>query len=472
MGKTLNVGWSLKNITPHGRKVSLAGQYYERLATEVDYDLTVTALAMDNGDTSTTWVSCDLSKVSSILCEDVRSAVKKKAPKIDTANVFLSATHTHTAPYFKTQTLPGLDFRYKPAAGVMTIEEYHDLLVEKITDAVIEANEGKIANCSIQTGVSPVATGCCRRGIIDTGEAVMYIDSSRPDFVRMEGPNGGPMNFMYVRNEKGKLLGIITCIPCTAQVLEHQFFMSSDYIGRVRNRLREKYGENFFYLPFISAAGDLSPRNLVTKDYGFGNMYDKDGADNMARRVYDAVIAEENRPVERISDFSDFGVGVRRIRLPGWIPKEDEYRWALSLKDSEEIKYDIKNYVQKGVEPYFHTPLALEKRVKTIIARYENSDAYTWVDTEICAVRIGDTVWVSNPFELFQEYGTRMIAGSKTRSLWSIQLTYDGYSYFPTKEAALAGGYSGFILSCRVDPFTAGDMLVRESIDLADSLFR
>ena len=75
------------------------------------------------------------------------------------------------------------------------------------------------------------------------------------------------------------------------------------------------------------------------------------------------------------------------------------------------------------------------------------------------------------PFELFQEYGNRMVAGSKAKSLWSIQLTYDVIGYFPTKEAALAGGYSGFILSSRADPFKAGDILVKESIRLADSMF-
>ena len=471
MGKSFHTGWSIKNITPHGRKVSLRGQYYERLTTEVDCDLTVTALAMDNGDQSVTWVSCDLVSVSPILCEDIRSAVKERAPNINAANIFLSAIHTHTAPYFKSETLPGESFRYKPVDGVMSVEEYHDFLVAEITGAVIDANSNKIANCTIQTGVSPVATGCCRRGIVESGEAVMYIDTSRDDFVKMEYPDGGPMNFMYIKDEKGNLRGIVTAIPCTAQVLEHQFYISSDYIGRVRRKLADKYGKDLFYLPLISAAGDLSPRNLVTKDYGFGDMYNKEGADNMAQRIFDAVLAEEDRPVDIICDFSDFRAAVKMIKLPGWIPTQDEYKWALSLKDTDEIKFDIKDYVQKGVEPYFHTPLSLAKRMEAIIARYEHIDAYNEIETEICALRIGDTVWVSNPFELFQEYASRMIAGSKARSLWSVQLTYDAIGYFPTKEAAAAGGYSGFILSSRVDPFKAGDILVKESIALADSLF-
>lgn len=472
MKSSLKVGWSQKDITPMGKKVSLMGQFYERLTTEVDYDLKVIALAMHSGDTRVTWVSCDLSKISGILTEDVRRAVKKKNTGIDSSTVFLSAIHTHTAPYFNTGTLPGLESRFAPTEeGVLTPEEYHALLVEEISNAVVEANTNMAEGFSVQTGVSPTVTGCCRRGIINTGEAVMYIDSSREDFVRMEAPDGGPINLMYFRDGQDTLKGVVACVPCTAQVLEHQFYISSDYVGRVREMVQQEYGNDFFYLPLISAAGDLSPRNLVTKGYGFGNMYDKDGADNMAKRIFHAITAEADHPVEKITDFSNFAVAVKHISLPGWIPTEEEYKWALSLKDSEEIKYDIKEYVQKGVEPYFRTPLALDKVVKTMIARYEHKEAYREINTEICALRIGDTVLVSNPFELFQEYASRMIAGSKAKSLWSVQLTTDGFGYFPTKEAAEAGGYSGLMSSSRVDPDPAGELVVKESITLADSLF-
>jgi hypothetical protein len=247
--------------------------------------------------------------------------------------------------------------------------------------------------------------------------------------------------------------------------------MSSDFIGRARKMLKDKYGEELLFLPFISAAGDLSPRNLVTRDYGFGNMYDKDGADNMARRIYDAIITKERFPVDIIRNFDSFGVVVKRIKLPGWVPTEEEYKWALSIKGTEKVKYDEKDYVQKGVEPYFHTPLDLKKKVDVTIARYENSKYYKEIEIEISAVRLGDTVWVSNPFELFQDYGSRMITWSKAKSLWTIQLANGTYGYFPTEQALKASGFSAYIWNVRVDPLRAGDIFMKESIKLADSLF-
>ncbi|HHW30340.1 MAG TPA: hypothetical protein GXX20_01500 [Clostridiaceae bacterium] len=471
MGKTLNIGWSTKSITPYGRKVSLSGQFYERIASEVDYEITATALAMDNGDATVTWVSCDLCNMFEIMSEDVRELVKRKAPELKTGHIVCSVTHTHCSPYIKSAPKAGIKSNYKPPEGVMGIEEYHDFVANVISDAVIEANQNKISGCYIQTAVSPVQTGCCRRGIINTGEAVMYIDTSRPDFVRMEGPDSGPISLMFIRDEKDSLKGVIACIPCTAQILEHQYCISSDYIGRVRALLKNKYGDKFLFMPLISSTGNLSPRNLLTKDYGYGNMYDKDGADHMGKRIFNAIIMEVDNPVETYKDFSTFGVAVKKLKLPGWLPTAAEYQWAVALKDTDRIKYDIKDYVQKGIEPYFRTPLALAKRVEAVIARFENKAAYETVNTEITALRIGNTGWVSNPFELYQEYAGRMLRRCKARNLWSIQKTYDHLGYLPTMQAVWAGGYSGYICNGMVDPAQGGELLVKESVDLVDSLF-
>ena len=78
---------------------------------------------------------------------------------------------------------------------------------------------------------------------------------------------------------------------------------------------------------------------------------------------------------------------------------------------------------------------------------------------------------VANPFELFQDHASRMVTASKAKSLWSIQLVQNTLGYFPTIEAARAGGYGAFIQSSRVDPYKAGDIFVKDSVDLADSLF-
>lgn len=470
MNATLKAGWSAVSITPHGREVSLSGQYYERITSEIDCELMASALALKGRGESMTWVTCDIVGITDRLLEAVRKYVKVNAPNIKTENIILSAIHTHNAPYVQYSNVLGRSGYFKDKPGIMTDAEYHTFAVQCISKAVISANENLQGGFSFRTGSINIRTGCSRRGILKNGDGVMYIDTSRPDFIRMEGPDGGPVGVMYLENSSGQLKGIIACIPCTAQVLEHQFVMSSDYTGRIREMLWKEFGNDFIFLPMISAAGDLSPRNLITKDYGLGNMYTPAGADSFAEKIFNGLIDSYKGSLE-VPDISNIRISKTEIKLPGWIPTAEDYKWAKSIIETKAVEYDISDYVQKGIEPYFRQPLALARKAESIITKYENKSTYESLDIEMTAVRMGGTVWVTNPFELYIEFGNRITAGAKADAVWPIQLVNGYKGYFPTAEAVKAGGYSAYIQSVRVEPKQAGEILVKESIALANSLF-
>jgi signal peptidase II len=64
--------------------------------------------------------------------------------------------------------------------------------------------------------------------------------------------------FFWDKNKK--LTGIIANVACPSQVVEHRSFISSDYWGKVKILLREKFGQNLYVLGLCSAAGDQCPR--------------------------------------------------------------------------------------------------------------------------------------------------------------------------------------------------------------------
>jgi len=470
MGNSFKAGWSTVNITPYGRKVSLSGQYYERITDKVDCELMASAIAIGNGSESLTWVTCDIVGITDKLMEAVRESVSNKALGINPAHIIMNAIHTHNAPYVKYSNILGRSGYFNEKDGLMSDREYHDFVVEQVTDAVIRANENIQYGFGIEAGTLNIRTGCCRRGILKNSEGVLYIDTSRPDFLRMEGPDGGPVPLLFMKDSKGALKGVIACLPCTAQVLEHQFLISSDYTGRLRQMLWAKYGDDFVFMPLISAAGDLSPRNLVTKDNGLGDMYSSSGADKFAERIYMGITDAVEGSLKTV-DSSVFSIASKKVALPGWIPTKEEYEWAKEILKTDAVKFDISDYVQKGVEPYYNQPLALAKKAESTIVKYEESEKYENVDIEIMAIRVGDTAIVTNPFELFIEYGNRITAGAVAHSVWPIQLVNGYEGYFPTPEAVEAGGYSAYIQSVRVKPREAGDLLVQESINLVNSLF-
>ena len=96
MGK-LKIGWSEINITPN-KRVSLAGQFAERISQYVEKPLMATAMVVDSGDDCAILVSCDLVSINWNLVVAVRQRLMELGAEFDVRKVIISAIHTHTGP--------------------------------------------------------------------------------------------------------------------------------------------------------------------------------------------------------------------------------------------------------------------------------------------------------------------------------------------------------------------------------------
>ena len=96
MNYKIKIGWSEVSIIPEGRRVDLAGQFYERLSGEVETPIAVTALAMECGDDHMVFVACDLPTTSYKLLRAVRNYLPDDCG-FDKDKLILSAIHTHTS---------------------------------------------------------------------------------------------------------------------------------------------------------------------------------------------------------------------------------------------------------------------------------------------------------------------------------------------------------------------------------------
>lgn len=98
----LLIGTAVADITPEG-PVAVSGQFHLRIAKTVETPISANIIALESredsisGDTAI-MVSCDLLYIPSDVLELVRKTVKKRLPDLDTSKIFLSGTHTHTAP--------------------------------------------------------------------------------------------------------------------------------------------------------------------------------------------------------------------------------------------------------------------------------------------------------------------------------------------------------------------------------------
>ena len=281
----LNIGWSEVSITPE-KKVSLAGQFAERISEYVEKPCTVTAMAVEAGSDQMLLCSLDLVNIGWNLTQKVRRKVADANVGIDPMKIILAAIHSHTAPgYTRTprvvsgKDLPGnheivREFlaegcKYVPAAHVsddnpeiMVGNEMLEFIVERTTRAILEAWENR-APASFTNAFGRAAVGMCRRVSYSDGTAQMWGDTNTAVFEAVEGGSDTGMELMYIHDAGGKLTGIVANLACPAQAVQHRLFVSPDFWGEAKMLLRRHFGEDVQLLALCSAAGDQCPVDLV-----------------------------------------------------------------------------------------------------------------------------------------------------------------------------------------------------------------
>ncbi|NLB81515.1 MAG: hypothetical protein GX800_07895, partial [Clostridiaceae bacterium] len=265
----LLIGWAEKSITPD-KKVNLAGQFFERISEHVETPVTVTAMAVERGGEQLIICSCDLGNIKDELMSCVRDAVYEKNNEIDINKIILAATHTHTSLLYNTKevssgnTLEGLR-RYWPEDKEF-VESVADDTVMQPWEAVVFLSE-RISECIVDAWQSRTysyyanafgraVVGHCRRVVYDDKTAKMWGDTNSANFDELESGNDSGIELLYVFDENKKLTGVVANVACPSQVVEHRSFISSDYWGKVKILLREKFGDELFVLCLCSAAGD------------------------------------------------------------------------------------------------------------------------------------------------------------------------------------------------------------------------
>lgn len=495
MGNLL-VGWSEVSITPDNKRISLAGQFAERISEYVETPVTVTALAVESDGESLIMCSCDLINIGKALVQDVRDIVSEQCSEIDTDKIIISATHSHTShvydrkgAYILFSTKDILDKflpeekQYVPKVvlkgdDVMIPVEAADFLAERIAQAIIEAwnsrKDGRYAQ-----GFGRAAIGMNRRVCYNDGSAKMWGDVNTATFTELEGGNdsGIEMLFFYDKNEK--LTGVALNVCCPSQIVEHRHFISSDYWGKVKILLREKYGEDLFVLGLGGPGGDQCPRDLIRwvngetpvddpnierKDYieriADPSMFDIKGTWKAGKRIAREVIDA----IEEVTETYDEALLKHNkyiLDLPLRRVTPSEYEAAVEAMEKYASKVDGHVNFVDNAKMYVHAGTIL---------RYEQQHKQNIVSYEIHIARLGDMAIATNPFELFLDFGNQIRARSRAKQTILVQLACDDGKYLPTAKAEKGGHYSAYVTSGNVG-HEGGDMLVRRSVEEINKMF-
>jgi len=497
--KKLLIGWAEETLVPE-KKVSLAGQFYERISQFVESEITATAMAVESNGEQMVLVSADIVGVPSFLLNLIRENVSKKSKEIDPMKIIVAATHTHTSHVLGDPTPEGKnpilntreilkefmkgDQEYKPLVtadeSVMKPAESTVFVAEQIAKAVVRAWENR-AEALYANEFGRAAVGMCRRVAYDDGTAEMWGDTNTANFVALEGGNDSGIELLYIFDTEKKLTGVVANIACPSQILEQRSFISADYWGRAKAIIREKLGKDIYLLGLGGAGGDQCPRDLVRwvqpetpiddphvirplplKHKADPSMFDISGCNKAGKRVANEIISVyEDIDKDALMDDMKFCHKVKSLDLPLRKATKEEYNNAV-----REIEY----YVQKNADNDVFTYADNAKMYvhSGTILRYRMQQTQEIYNIEYHAVRFGPVAFVTNPFELFLDYGNRIKARSYAEQTFIVQLCCGQGGYLPTEKAEKAGHYSAYITSGKVG-HEGGDLLVREQLkDIAD----
>jgi len=447
----LLIGWGSTNITPD-RPVQLAGQWYERISEGVMDPITATALALetvgeDGPVEQAIMVSCDLAAIRTGVQPKVKSAVASRLPGFDISKLFLFATHTHTAPVM-------LEGRWYPAPGpgIMRAEEYVEFLVARLSDAIVEAWEGRKPG-GVSRALGYAVLGNNRRIVYLDGHAEMYGRSDRSDFAGLEGSQDHGVEMLFTWNQAGELTGIVPNVCATPQVVMHERRISADAWAQMRAELRKRYGEDLFILPQVSAAGDQCPVDLPRRIRAFT-------AEEMAQRLANAVDEVFPSAKDDIRTEIVFEHVVEDLALPARLVTDEEYERATVMLAALAAKEPT-----PGSGDYGHM-----RAQQIIMERYEQQTDDLKYHLELHVIRLGEVAMATNPFELFLDFGYRIKARSKADQTFIVQLSCDSAGYLPTARAVAGGSYSATVQSNMVGP-DGGQVLVNRTVDLIDGMW-
>ena len=491
----LLIGWAEESIVPD-KKVSLGGQFYERISEYVESEISVTAMAVEANGDQMIMVSADLTSVTAYFVGLVREKFAKICPEVAPRKLMVAATHTlttHTLSrdkvYKKTAKdvlkdyLPeGKEYKALVTAddSVITPEEATEFVSDKIALAAKRAWDNR-EEALYTNEFGRAAVGMCRRVSYDDGSAQMWGDVNTANFVALEGGNDSGIELLFTFNKDRKLTGVVANIACPAQILEQRSFISADYWGRTKAILREKLGKDIYLLGLGGAGGDLCPRDLVRwvtpetpiddpnvnrpnplKRKADPSMYDISGCNRAGRRIASEISAVYE-DITELKDTAVFQHKVIDLDLPLRKVTMTEYQNAV-----RELEYYIDK--NKDKESFNFADTARMHVHCGSILRYQMQQDTEIYPIEYHVIRFGDIAIATNPFELFLDYGNRMKARSKAEQTFVVQLCCGSSGYLPTEKAEKAGHYSAYVSSGNIG-HEGGDLLTRRTINEINEMF-
>ena len=408
----LTVGAASATITPElGTQIQGAG-IPDQPARTVRDELEANALLLTDGVESVLLVSCDLASLPSGYVATARTEMAE-ASGLAERSVIIACTHTHSGPSLNKTNCK------KPVEHA-----YMDGLRSRLAELAAQAKES-VQPAMIGWGLGEARIGYNRRCCWADGSHTMYNPNKRDDFTGLEGPNDPSHLALFACDTDGKPLAVLYNNTSHPTAFYGRDLFSADFPGAARAYLREALGDDLAVLFLNGAQGDVC-KGLAVPGQGRPQTGEQSvlckghlAAGETLRLFHETTLHREAPIAHMYEDLS----------LPVQLPEPDRVAWARSVLDRIDAGEDIRG--MEGIMAWG-------------IMSFQDAFADTPTDTvAVHAVRIGDVALVTQPFELYCQFGLDIKRRSPAPLTGVCSLADGRAGYCPTMYGVLGGGYSG-----------------------------
>jgi len=394
----LKIGVAREIITPQLGGLFM-GYGSDKGSTAVHDDLTVTALAVEQGESRAVLMSVTVCLIGNNLGAKLRELCGEAAG-VPASHVIISATHTHSGP---------ITTDFEPGKGVDG-EYCEQILIPKCVAATkASVQDMKPVTMGIATTESKV--GINRRQILPNDQVIL---GQNP-----WGIYDSEMTVVSFKGEDGKTIANMVHCSAHCTAAGNNTEVTRDWAGVMIDRLDKESGAITLF--FNGLAGDLAPR--MANGASVGNI-------NHAMEVgalagIDAVRAWKNIRAWRDEKLS-VATDVVRIPHAPLIPLEEARSELAKLESGTQARFTASNMsvLRKNIEAH---------------EKGETGESFFTYDQTL--VRIGPVVLVPVPFEASSEISLRLRAYSKYGHTLGLGNTNGSNSYLPTRDQIPRGGY-------------------------------
>jgi len=407
--------------------IGISGYYVPRFAKGFLDNIMAQCLAISTGGTPVLIISVDNCLIFTEIADRYRGAIAQKTG-VPAQNIFLSATHTHTAPLLRNG-----DFF---EADEQAIEKYSEFLKDQLCKVAGSALENMLdTRMGYAVTTAPDRIAYIRRYRMKDGTTMTCPPINDPDIAFPIGELDQRVNILrFDREGEGSV--VILNYGIHADTVGGDM-ISADWIAWTRATVEKALdGTKCIYIN--GAQGDVgsthinpTPSDMNDTEISFDNEMKSAGHSRFVGRALAGAILQVYDKVE-YTPVDEVKILHKTVSVTANLPKQSDLPRA----------YEYKKLHDEGREdliPYEAMELTTVVAEALRMCRLDGGPKK--FDLNLTGLKLGPVALVGLPGEPFTDIGVRI----KQNGGWGLIMPcglINGYEgYFPTKEAFLEGGY-------------------------------